>query len=223
MSTALSLSGPSPARVRAGDAGEHGGQPVAAGQPGEVLAVDRVERDVDARRARPSTSRVAPCRARCRSSSSTIGMPGAAADDSAMISTRSPRVSGSPPVKRTSWTPRSRPAMPTSRAISAAVSRSSRGIAGRPSAGMQYVQRSEHFSVTETRRSRATRPKRVDRARRCPGVRSCRRRARRIAADRGIPSESVDMSASAYGARPRATPMRDGMRDYGDSGGARLS
>ena len=65
------------------------------------------------------------------------GMPGAAADDSAMISTRSARVSGSPPVKRTSRTPSSRPAIPTSRAISTAVSRSAFGMLGSPSAGMQ--------------------------------------------------------------------------------------
>ena len=32
------------------------------------------------------------------------------------------------------------------------------GSQGRPSAGMQYVQRRLHRSVTDTRRSRATRP-----------------------------------------------------------------
>ena len=76
------------------------------------------------------------------------------------ISSRSARMSGSPPVKRMSRTPRSRTAMPTSRAISCAVSSWSRAIAGRPSEGMQYVQRREHFSVMETRRSWASRPKR---------------------------------------------------------------
>ena len=124
-----------------------------------------------------------------------IGMPGAAADDSAMISTRSPRVSGSPPVKRTSRMPRSRPAIPTSRAISAAVSRSPLGMLGRPSAGMQYVQRSEHFSVTEMRRSRATRPN-VSISPAVSGrplVSGALVGSRWI---RGIPNESVDMSSA---------------------------
>ena len=67
-------------------------------------------------------------------------------------------MSGSPPVNRTSRTPSSRCARPTSRMTSSVVIRAASGIGGKPSSGMQYVQRSEHFSVSETLRSRATRP-----------------------------------------------------------------
>jgi len=45
------------------------------------------------------------------------------------------------------------------RSISSSVSISARGIHGRPSAGMQYVQRRLQRSVTETLRSVANRPK----------------------------------------------------------------
>jgi len=44
------------------------------------------------------------------------------------------------------------------RSISSSVSISGLDIHGRPSAGMQYVQRRLQRSVTETRRSVATRP-----------------------------------------------------------------
>ncbi len=86
------------------------------------------------------------------------GRPGTAVVVWRTISTRSGRVSGSPPVKRTSRTPRSWTAMVTRRAISSGVSNSPRGTMGRPSAGMQYVQRSEQALVIDTRRSRAMRP-----------------------------------------------------------------
>src|SRR5699024_7655469 len=42
---------------------------------------------------------------------------------------------------------------------SSVVIRAASGMGGSPSSGMQYVQRSEHFSVSETRRSRAVLPK----------------------------------------------------------------
>ena len=119
----------------------------------ETFTRDRpASRNADARRSRPIPLVVI-----------ASGMPGAARALNRTMSTRSPRVSGSPPVNRTSLTPRECHPMPTRRAISGAVSRSSLGMAGSPSAGMQYVQRSEHFSVIETRRSRATRPKRSTR------------------------------------------------------------
>ena len=84
--------------------------------------------------------------------------PGAAARAARRMSARAFRRSGSPPVNRTSVMPSRSTATRTTRPISSGVSRSSRGIAGSPSAGMQYVHRSEHFSVMEMRRSRATRP-----------------------------------------------------------------
>jgi len=122
------------------------------------------------------------------------GMPGAASALSRTISTRSPRVSGSPPVNLTSFTPNCRQPIPTRRAISGAVSSSSLGITGSPSAGMQYVQRSEHFSVIETRRSRATRPKRSTSPSTSgrPSVDGATLGSRRIA---GIPSARVIRSA----------------------------
>src|SRR5438105_12102517 len=48
--------------------------------------------------------------------------------------------------------------MPTKRTISSNVSTSLLGSHGSPSAGMQYVQRKLHLSVTEMRRSSAIRP-----------------------------------------------------------------
>ena len=88
-----------------------------------------------------------------------MGRSGQASRVPAMMRSRSDRMSGSPPVKRTSCTPSSRCASATNRITSSAVIRAASGIGGSPSSGMQYVQRSEHFSVNETRRSRATRPK----------------------------------------------------------------
>ena len=62
-------------------------------------------------------------------------------------------ISGSPPVRRTVRTPRFAATL-TIRSISSGVSTDCFGIQGTPSAGMQYVQRSEHLSVREIRRSR---------------------------------------------------------------------
>ena len=74
------------------------------------------------------------------------------------MSTRPRRTSGSPPVKRTSRTPRRSTPIVIRRTTSSSVSVSSCGSQSRPSAGMQYEQRRLHRSVSETRRSVATRP-----------------------------------------------------------------
>src|SRR5919201_436671 len=63
---------------------------------------------------------------------------------------RSRRTSGSPPVSRTSSTPRAAK-IRVSRAISSKLRISSRRNHSSPSAGMQYVQRKLHLSVTEIR------------------------------------------------------------------------
>ena len=177
--------------VRGVDAGEHGGQPVAAGQPGEVLAVDRVERDVHP--AEPGLDeRPATLSSPMPFVVIDSGMPGAAADASAMISTRSARVSGSPPVKRTSWTPRSLPAMPTSRAISAADSRSSCGMLGQSlrrhavGAAQRALLGDRDAQVAGDAAEPVDEPRGVGAARRSGALDGTRR-------IRGIPSESVDM------------------------------
>ena len=72
-------------------------------------------------------------------------------------STTSGRSSGSPPVSRTSRTP-SPTATRASRTSSSVLSSVGPLSHGTPSAGMQYVQRSEQRSVSEMRRSRCTRP-----------------------------------------------------------------
>ena len=100
--------------------------------------------------------------ARCSSPTALVvmasGIPGTRAAHPAMIFSRSLRISGSPPVNLTSRIPTRSTPIPTTRTISSALRRSSAAMAGKPSSGMQYVQRSEHFSVIETRRSLATRP-----------------------------------------------------------------
>mmetsp|Transcript_23565 Transcript_23565/g.80486 ORF Transcript_23565/g.80486 Transcript_23565/m.80486 type:complete len:380 (+) Transcript_23565:111-1250(+) len=69
------------------------------------------------------------------------------------ISTRSRRIVGSPPVKRTLRAPPQPAKTPTTRAISPASRSSAFGVsAGTPSAGMQYWQRRLHFSVSEIRK-----------------------------------------------------------------------
>ena len=70
---------------------------------------------------------------------------------------RSRRTSGSPPVSRTSETPIAA-SNRASRAISSKLRISSRRSHSRPSAGMQYVQRKLHLSVTETRTLSIRRP-----------------------------------------------------------------
>src|SRR3954471_21261858 len=70
---------------------------------------------------------------------------------------RSRRIRGSPPVSRTSETPIAA-SRRTSRAVSSNVSTSSRGSHCSPSAGMQYVQRKLHLSVTEMRTLSICRP-----------------------------------------------------------------
>src|SRR6476661_6683324 len=79
------------------------------------------------------------------------------------------RTSGSPPVRRTSSTPR--PAKTrTSRSISSKLRISPRSSQGRPPAGMQYWQRKLQRSVTETRRSEIRLPwPSVSKARSCRG------------------------------------------------------
>ncbi len=69
---------------------------------------------------------------------------------------RSRRRSGSPPVRRTLWTPRSAKTS-TSCAISSNVSTSSRGSQTYSSSGMQYWQRRLQRSVTDSRRLRSGR------------------------------------------------------------------
>ena len=76
----------------------------------------------------------------------------------ATTSTRSRRRVGSPPVMRTVRTPRPI-AIRRARISSSRPSTSSLASQARPSSGMQYRQRKLHLSVTETRRSRTTRPK----------------------------------------------------------------
>src|SRR5262249_27103014 len=68
------------------------------------------------------------------------------------------RMVGSPPVIFSPRTPR-RTNSASSRVSSSNVSSSSLGSHWRPSAGMQYVHRKLHRSVTEIRRSSAIRPK----------------------------------------------------------------
>ena len=75
----------------------------------------------------------------------------------ATISTMSGRMSGSPPVSRMLVTPSST-ATEITVISSSMLSRWSPGIQSEKSGGMQYVQRRLHRSVTETRRSRCTRP-----------------------------------------------------------------
>ena len=70
---------------------------------------------------------------------------------------RSARTVGSPPVTLIERTP-SPTKMPSRRADSSNVRISLLGSQASPSAGMQYVQRKLHRSVTETRRSSAIRP-----------------------------------------------------------------
>jgi hypothetical protein len=74
-----------------------------------------------------------------------------------MRSGRSARTVGSPPVIFSDRTP-SRTNTATTLVSSSNVRRSSLGSQVRPSAGMQYVHRKLQRSVTETRRSSATRP-----------------------------------------------------------------
>ena len=71
---------------------------------------------------------------------------------------RSARTVGSPPVTFSERTP-SPTKIPRSRVSSSKVSSSDRGSQASPSAGMQYVHRKLQRSVTEIRRSSATRPK----------------------------------------------------------------
>ena len=82
---------------------------------------------------------------------------GSSAAMPATTSTIERRSSGSPPVSRICRTP-SPTNTPTTRSSSSSVSISGFGSQGSPSAGMQYVHRRLQRSVTETRRSRATRP-----------------------------------------------------------------
>src|SRR5947207_4843767 len=70
---------------------------------------------------------------------------------------RSARTVGSPPVSLNDRTPRPRK-IPASRTISSNRRISALGSHCRPSAGMQYVHRKLQRSVTEMRRSSATRP-----------------------------------------------------------------
>jgi hypothetical protein len=76
---------------------------------------------------------------------------------------------GSPPVSRTLVTP-SDTKTPASRTISSSVSSSALRSHGKPSAGMQYVHRSEHLSVSEIRRSVAIRPNASTSCARCISV-----------------------------------------------------
>ena len=82
--------------------------------------------------------------------------PGTAASIPTSTGT-SRRTSGSPPVSRTSSTPIAA-RIPTSRVISSKESTWSRPSHSRPSAGMQYVQRKLHLSVTDTRTDLISRP-----------------------------------------------------------------
>src|SRR5450756_1527470 len=75
-----------------------------------------------------------------------------------MMSARSRRSSGSPPVNLTSLMPSVSTPILSSRTISSPVSTSGAGSQSRPSGGMQYAQRRLQRSVSETRRSVATRP-----------------------------------------------------------------
>ena len=83
---------------------------------------------------------------------------GRSAVAAATMPTSPGRSSGSPPVKRTSRMPSCSTPMRTSRAISSSVRTSTLGSQSRPSGGMQYEQRRLQRSVSDTRRSVATRP-----------------------------------------------------------------
>lgn len=158
ISTALILSGASPAscaaRIPVSTDSRRSRRVSSAKCRRSIVSSETLTRESPAR-ARPT--------ARCSRPTALVvidsGIPGTSSLHPATITSRSRRRSGSPPVNRTSRIPRRCTATPTSRMISSAVSRSRAGIAGSPSAGMQYVHRSEHFSVIDTRRSRATRPK----------------------------------------------------------------
>ncbi len=83
---------------------------------------------------------------------------GSSAAVAAMMSARSGRSSGSPPVNLTSRMPSVSTPIVINRMISSPVSTSGVGSQSRPSGGMQYAQRRLQRSVSETRRSVATRP-----------------------------------------------------------------
>ena len=88
---------------------------------------------------------------------SEISGAGRRATSRPTITSRSGCTSGSPPVSRMLVIPRSTNSA-ARRTNSSSVSRWAFVNQSSPSAGMQYVHRSEHRSVSETRRSVATRP-----------------------------------------------------------------
>ena len=145
-------------RVRLGEArqplepAQHLSERVAAGQLVEPVALQRVDRDVEAADAgaderlgvsleQKAVRRDRQVLRRRRSRRASRPAPGS-----------SRRTSGSPPVRRTSWTPIAASSA-TIRAISSKLRISARSSHGSPSAGMQYWQRKLQRSVTDTRRS----------------------------------------------------------------------
>ena len=123
--------------IRGGlEAGHDVVEPVAAGEPAEVLGVDRVEADVDPVQARRRPAGRRAGRARCRWSSSRCAAAARGAAMRPTTSTRLRRSSGSPPVSRTWVMPRPTITV-TSRTSSSSVSISGLGSQSRPSAGMQ--------------------------------------------------------------------------------------
>ncbi len=100
-----------------------------------------------ASRASPIPFVVIEISGRGRSSAVRATMPG-----------RPRRSSGSPPVNRISVMPRCCTPIRASRTTSSSVSSAGLGSHSRPSGGMQYEQRRLHRSVSDIRRSVATRP-----------------------------------------------------------------
>ena len=123
-------------------------------------ACDRVSSEIVTRSSPAAAS--APARSASPTALVVIAISGrgASAATASTIDSRSRRTSGSPPVMRTRRTPRDSTAIRTSRTSSAPVSRPAAGVSATPSAGMQYLHRNEHLSVTDRRRSVATRPNR---------------------------------------------------------------
>ena len=195
MSTALSLIGPSPARTAPSMPASTARQPVASGQAGEVLAVDRVDRDVDPRQARldePAGDLVEPDAVRGHRHRHPGSGRGRQRDDLDEVGARQRLAAGEAHLVDAELAARD-PDQP--RDLDGGQQVGLAGCSADPSAGMQYVQRSEHFSVTEMRRSRATRPNRSTRPAVSgrPVVSGALEGSRWI---RGIPSRSVDMSSA---------------------------
>ena len=136
---------------------QHLRQRVAPGELEEAVALERVDRHVEAVDAGADQRLGVALEQVSVGGDGQVGDVLDAAEHRGQTVGKSRRTSGSPPVSRTSWTPIAANRA-TSRAISSKVRISSRSSHGRPSAGMQYWQRKLQRSVTDTRRSPISRP-----------------------------------------------------------------